>query len=123
MRCRSLDLAERLRGGLLNLCVSEILHSAFILLLFPSAPIRGSLAQFLYINWRPADREQEYAKLHEAVPRARQKHPRQAETAHCRRARAPLPHGVWPQRLNAPVRRWSIDHAADLSTKQTQHQD
>ncbi len=30
------------------------------------APIKGSLAQFLYINWGPADREQEYAKLLEA---------------------------------------------------------
>jgi len=27
------------------------------------APIKGSLAQFLYINWLPADREQEYAKF------------------------------------------------------------
>jgi hypothetical protein len=53
VRCPSLDLAERLRGGLLNLCVSEILHSAFILLPFPNAPIKGSLTQFLYTNWRP----------------------------------------------------------------------
>jgi len=30
------------------------------------APIKGSLAQFLYINWRPQDREQEYKKLLEA---------------------------------------------------------
>jgi hypothetical protein len=28
-----------------------------------NAPIKGSLAQFLYINWSPADREQEYPKL------------------------------------------------------------
>ena len=27
------------------------------------APIKGSLAQFLYINWRPANREREYGKL------------------------------------------------------------
>src|SRR6185503_17187742 len=27
------------------------------------APIKGSLAQFLYINWRPTDREQEDSKL------------------------------------------------------------
>jgi hypothetical protein len=51
--CRSLDLPERWRGDRLNLCVSEILHSAFILRLFPSAPIKGSLAQFPYPNWRP----------------------------------------------------------------------
>ena len=30
------------------------------------APIKGSLAQFLYINWQPAARDQEYAKLIEA---------------------------------------------------------
>ena len=53
VRCRSLDLAERLRGDRLNACVSEILHSAFILLPFPNAPINGSLTQFLYTNWRP----------------------------------------------------------------------
>ena len=35
----------------------------FIPLRVDDAPIKGSLAQFLYINWRPADREQEYAKL------------------------------------------------------------
>ena len=35
----------------------------FIPLRLDDAPIKGSLAQFLYINWRPANREQEYAKL------------------------------------------------------------
>jgi len=35
----------------------------FIPLRLDDAPIKGSLAQFLYINWRPAEREQEYAKL------------------------------------------------------------
>jgi len=35
----------------------------FIPLRLDDAPIKGSLAQFLYINWRLADREQEYAKL------------------------------------------------------------
>jgi hypothetical protein len=38
----------------------------FIPLRLDDAPIKGSLAQFLYINWLPADREQEYAKLLEA---------------------------------------------------------
>jgi len=38
----------------------------FIPLRLDEAPIKGSLAQFLYINWLPADREQEYAKLLEA---------------------------------------------------------
>jgi len=35
----------------------------FIPLRLDDALIKGSLAQFLYINWRPADREQQYAKL------------------------------------------------------------
>ena len=41
----------------------------FIPLRLDDAPIKGSLAQFLYINWCPADREQEYAKLLEACRR------------------------------------------------------
>jgi small GTP-binding protein len=35
----------------------------FIPLRLDEAPIKGSLAQFLYINWLPPHREQEYAKL------------------------------------------------------------
>jgi hypothetical protein len=35
----------------------------FIPLRLDDAPIKGSLAQFLYINWLPADREQEYVRL------------------------------------------------------------
>jgi tetratricopeptide (TPR) repeat protein len=38
----------------------------FIPLRLDDAPVKGSLAQFLYINWQPAKREQEYAKLFEA---------------------------------------------------------
>ncbi len=38
----------------------------FIPLRLDDAPIKGSLAQFLYINWLLADREPEYAKLREA---------------------------------------------------------
>jgi small GTP-binding protein len=38
----------------------------FIPLRLDDAPIKSSLAQFLYINWLPEDREQEYAKLLEA---------------------------------------------------------
>ncbi|MBE2282304.1 MAG: TIR domain-containing protein [Prosthecobacter sp.] len=38
----------------------------FLPLRLDNAPIKGSLAQFLYINWRPAERELEYAKLVEA---------------------------------------------------------
>ena len=35
----------------------------FIPLRLDDAPIKGSLGQFLYINWQPADREQDYAKI------------------------------------------------------------
>ena len=38
----------------------------FIPLRLDDALIKGSLAQFLYINWFPADHEQEYAKLLQA---------------------------------------------------------
>ena len=38
----------------------------FIPLRLDDAPIKGSLAQFLYINWLLQEREQEYAKLLEA---------------------------------------------------------
>ena len=38
----------------------------FIPLRLDAAPIKGSLAQFLYINWLPDGHEQEYAKLLEA---------------------------------------------------------
>src|SRR4051812_17939648 len=38
----------------------------FLPLRLDDAPIKGSLAQFVYINWLPADLEQEYAKLLEA---------------------------------------------------------
>ncbi|MBM3879413.1 MAG: toll/interleukin-1 receptor domain-containing protein [Verrucomicrobia bacterium] len=37
----------------------------FLPLRLDDAPSRASLAQFLYINWRPADREQEYVKIHD----------------------------------------------------------
>ena len=38
----------------------------FLPLRLDDAPIKGSLAQFLYIDWRAAERGQEYAKLLEA---------------------------------------------------------
>ena len=41
-------------------------HRRFIPLRLDDAPIKGSLAQFLYINWRAEDREQEYAQCLEA---------------------------------------------------------
>jgi len=39
----------------------------FIPLRLDDAHIKGSLAQFLYVNWRAENREQEYAKLFEAA--------------------------------------------------------
>ncbi len=45
----------------------------FIPMRLDEAPIKGSLAQFLYINWLPEDREQAYAKLLESCrPPAKQ---------------------------------------------------
>src|SRR6267378_4421368 len=38
----------------------------FVPLRLDDGPIKGSLAQFRYLNWRPPNREQEYAKLLEA---------------------------------------------------------
>ena len=38
----------------------------FIPLRLDDAPIRGSLAQFLYVDWRAEDRQAEYAKLLES---------------------------------------------------------
>ncbi len=47
----------------------------FIPLRLDDAPIKGSLAQFLYINWHSGDRDQEYAKLLEACrPEAKPAH-------------------------------------------------
>jgi WD40 repeat protein len=42
----------------------------FLPLRLDDAPIKGSLAQFLYINWLPAFREQEYPKLLKACRQA-----------------------------------------------------
>jgi hypothetical protein len=45
----------------------------FIPLRLDDAPIKGSLAQFLFLKWRPADSEQEYPKLLESCrPPAKQ---------------------------------------------------
>ena len=51
-------LAERLRQH-----TPEFQPSAFCIQSFHDAPTKGSRAQFLYINWRLMDREQEYANL------------------------------------------------------------
>src|ERR1041384_7118909 len=53
----------------------------FIPLRLDDTPIKGSLAQFLYISWLPNDREQEYAKLLEACRPSAESIPAQAATA------------------------------------------
>jgi hypothetical protein len=74
------ELAERLRAdgpGIQRLAFSlQPSHGAplnkerrFIPLRLDDTQIKGSLAQFLYINWRPADRERGYPKLLEACRR------------------------------------------------------
>jgi WD40 repeat protein len=53
----------------------------FIPLRLDRAPIKGSLAQFLYIKWQKADREQEYPKLLEACrPTTKQPETRPQDT-------------------------------------------
>ena len=59
-------LAERLRQDGLNLFVSAIQHSAFTLLPFLGAPIKGSLAQFFCINWRLVNRGFANRNMHKA---------------------------------------------------------
>jgi hypothetical protein len=56
-------LAERLGKHDLSPCVSGILHSSFCILPFP----KGSLAQFVYINWLPTDREQKGLKARKEI--------------------------------------------------------
>lgn len=53
----------------------------FIPMRLDDAPIKGSLAQFLYINWLPANREREYAKLLEACRSTTKSIPANAEGA------------------------------------------
>ena len=43
----------------------------FLPLRLDDAPIKGSLAQFLYINWRPADREKHWLKAWMIIAHAR----------------------------------------------------
>lgn len=63
----------QLEAGTLQFCDPLNKERRFVPLHLDESPIKGSLAQFLYINWLPDDREQEYAKLLEAChPAARQ---------------------------------------------------
>jgi len=55
-------LAERLGQDGLEHLRFPLQTLAFSLQPFPIAPIKGSLAQFLYVNLRPAKDELEYAK-------------------------------------------------------------
>jgi small GTP-binding protein len=54
----------------------------FIPLRLDDSPVKGSLAQFLYINWRPADSEQEYVKLLEACRSPTKPPMAKAQSAH-----------------------------------------
>jgi small GTP-binding protein len=54
----------------------------FIPLRLDAAPIKGSLAQILYINWLPEEREQEYVKLLEACRPLAKPSAEKAEVAH-----------------------------------------
>ena len=53
-------------SGIISIFDREVVHTGlmgrerFIPLRLDDTPIKGSLAQFLYINWRPAERELGY---------------------------------------------------------------
>ena len=70
----------------------------FIPLRLDDAPIKGSLAQFLYINWHPADRKQEYAKLLEAC-RKPESWPSQSKKCDSLKPQQPVPQ----DRINSTV--------------------
>ena len=65
---------ERIESGTLRFRDPLNQERRFIPLRLDDAPVNGSLAQFLYIDWR-ADREKEYAKLLDAC------RPRKTQTA------------------------------------------
>ncbi len=56
----------RLEAGTMRFRDPQNKARRFIPLRLDEAPLKGSLAQFLYINWLPAEREREYGKLLEA---------------------------------------------------------
>jgi small GTP-binding protein len=63
----------------------------FIPLRLDRAPIRGSLAQFLYVDWRPKDREREYPALLEACRRSSSTLPARVPRAKGGIVREPFP--------------------------------
>ncbi|MGO9598909.1 MAG: TIR domain-containing protein [Isosphaeraceae bacterium] len=70
----------------------------FVPLRLDDAPIKGSLAQFSYINWLPEHRDQEYPKLLEA----------------CRKPKLSPDEQSTRERLE--VRVMSLDHTADVTS-------
>src|SRR5262249_941548 len=53
----------------------------FVPLRLDNAPIKGSLAQFLYVDWEPRGRDKEYPKLVEACRRQTRQPAPEEETA------------------------------------------
>jgi len=53
----------QLEAGTLRFRDPLNMERRFIPLRLDDAPVKGSLAQFLYINWLPGDGEQQYARL------------------------------------------------------------
>jgi len=53
----------QIEDGTFSFCDPLNKERRFIPLRLDDAPIKGSLAQFLYLSWSPADREQVYAKI------------------------------------------------------------
>ena len=81
----------------------------FIPLRLDDAPIRGSLAQFLYVNWLPAERDEEYPKLLGACrPVAAERHPSAAGGAGKAPRESSLPRPHWSHSLRRLQSGWSI---------------
>ncbi len=78
----------------------------FIPLRLDDAPIKGSLSQFLYLNWLLEDREQEYAKLLEAC-----RPPAQPPTAEAEAAREQVAEKVIQLNYKATI--WAYAFSPD----------
>jgi hypothetical protein len=92
------------------------LERRFIPVRLDGARIKGSLTQFLYINWLPADREQEYAKLLEAC-----RHPATWPRPPKRHAAHGSPRGRAPMRGLDQLRADGLDRTEVLRAIRQSH--
>ena len=88
----------------------------FIPLRLDDAPIKGSLAQFLYINWRPEDREQEYPRLLDAC-RSFENWPIQSSNSSSLKQSQP----ALPNRPGSAVKGSSLNPSPPYTTAKTEN--